>query len=181
MLLFDRRLRFARALTEHWLEIRGGAMVPLDEDIDPRALVGCFNFIGIADLMQPAQVIIELAGAGMRRRFGRDIRDVDWVDLVPPALGEAGKRARARIRSVPCGYYHQFTALCDHAAAVTVETLVLPLRRRIAAAPDAVIAITRDVDRDTGSPPTGWLTPSTRVEVYVYELVDLGAGVSTEA
>jgi hypothetical protein len=99
MLLFDRRLRFARALTEHWLEIRGGAMVPLDEDIDPRALVGCFNFIGIADLMQPAQVIIELAGAGMRRRFGRDIRDVDWVDLVPPALGEAGKRARERIRS----------------------------------------------------------------------------------
>jgi hypothetical protein len=100
MLLFDRRLRFARALTEHWLEIRGGAMVPLDEDIDPRALVGCFNFIGIADLMQPAQVIIELAGAGMRRRFGRDIRDVDWVDLVPPALGEAGS-APAR-KSAAC-------------------------------------------------------------------------------
>jgi hypothetical protein len=104
MLLFDRRLRFARALTEHWLEIRGGAMVPLDEDIDPRALVGCFNFIGIADLVQPAQVIIELAGAGMSRRFGRDIRHVDWIDLVPSVLGEAGKRARTQIRSVPCGF-----------------------------------------------------------------------------
>jgi hypothetical protein len=181
MFLFDPRLRFGRPLIEHWLEIRGGATVPLDEDIDPRALVHCFNFIGIADLVQPAQVIIELAGAGMSRRFGRDIRHVDWIDLVPSVLGEAGKRARTQIRSVPCGFYHQFTALCDHAPAVTVETLVLPLRRRIAAAPDAVIAITRDVDRDTGSPPTGWLTPSTRVEVYVYELVDLGAGVSTEA
>jgi hypothetical protein len=180
MLLSDLRLKFARDLIGHWLDIRGGALVPLDEDIDPRELLRCFDYIGIADLTQPAQVIVELAGAGLSRRFGRDIHRVNWLDLVPPTLGDSGERARGRIRSLPCGYYHHFTAARDGAPPVTAETLALPLRERIAAVPDAVIAISRNVGGDTANPPAGWLTPSARVEHFFAELVDIGAGVATE-
>lgn len=178
MFLSDLRLRFARDLIGHWLDIRGGALVPLDEDLDPRELVRCLDYIGIADLTHPGQVIIELAGAGISHRFGRDIRLVNWLDLVPPVLGEAGERAREQIRSVPCGYYHKFRAARDGAPAMTAETLVLPLRHRIAGVPRTVIGITRDFDRG-GNPPAGWLTPSTRIEHFFHELVDIGAGVST--
>lgn len=180
MLLSDLRLRFARDLIGHWLDIRGGALVPLDEDIDPRELARCFDSLAIADLTEPGRVIFELAGARVSRRFGHDIRHVNWLDLVPPPLGKVGERAREQIRSVPCGYYHKFTAARDGAPMVTAETLVLPLRHRIAAVPSSVIGITREFDGGAGNPPAGWLTPSARVEHYFHELVDIGAGISAE-
>jgi hypothetical protein len=179
MLLSDLRLKFARDLIGHWIHIRGGALVPLDEDIDPRELLRSFDFIAIADLSQTAQVNLELVGAGLARRFGRDIRNVNWMDLVPPELAAAATRARELIRSVPCGAYYKFTASRDGAPAMTAETLALPLRRRIAAVPHAVIAITRDVG-GSGSPPLGWFAQSAKIEHFSGELVDIGAGAPTE-
>ncbi len=176
MLLSDLRLKFARDLIGHWVDIRGGALVPLDEDIDPRELLRSFDYIAIADLSQPAQVNLELVGAGLSRRYGRDIRNVNWMDLVPAELGAAATRARDRIRSVPCGAYYKFTASRDGAPAVTAETLALPLRQRIAAVPSAVIALTRDVG-GAGRPPAGWFAPPARLEHFFGELVDIGAGV----
>lgn len=175
MLLSDLRLKFAFKLIGHWLDIRGGALAPLDDDLDPRELLPCFDNIAIADLTQPARVIIELAGAHISRRFGRDIRHVNWVDLVPPELAGAGQHAREQIRAVPCGYYHKFTA-----AGISAETLVLPLRHRVGAVPVSVIGITSEFDRSGGNPSPGWLHPSSRVEQYFHEFVDIGAGISTE-
>ena len=180
MLLSDLRLKFARELIGHWLDIRGGAVVPLEEAIDPREVVRCFDNIGIIDLARPAQVIFELAGASVSRRFDRDIRHVNWVDLVPTILGDTGKRAREQIRSVPCGYYHKFTGAGDGSVTVTAETLVLPLRHRVAGVPTAVIGITHEFDGSGGNPPAGWLHPLTHVEQYVHELVDIGAGAPTD-
>ena len=94
MLLHDLRLKFARELIEHWLVIRGGALVPVDDDIDPRELLPCFDYLAIAGVSTPGHVEIELAGVGLNRRFGRDIRRVNWLDLVPPLLGDGGRRAR---------------------------------------------------------------------------------------
>jgi hypothetical protein len=176
MHLSDRRLKFARDLVGHWLDIRGGARVPLEEHIDPRELLRCFDHIAIVDLRQPGQVIFELAGSAVNRRFGRDIRRANWMDLVPPTLGDAGERARERICSVPCGFYHKFTAAQAGLPSLTAETLVLPLRHRAAAVPDAVIGITRDLDGGNGKPPAGWLAPSSRIEHFHDELVDIGAG-----
>jgi hypothetical protein len=181
MLLSDRRLKFARNLIEHWLDIRRGALVPRDEDLDPRELVRCFRDIGIADLTQPAQLVFELAGDGVSRRFDRDLRHVDWLDLVPAVLGDAGERARSQICGVPCGYYHKITAARDDAAAIVAETLVLPLRRRLDMIPAAVIGITRDFDGSGVSPPPGWLHRSTRIQHYLHELVDIGAGATKKA
>ena len=155
--------------------------MPRDEDLDPRELVRCFEDIGIADLTQPVQLVLELAGGGLRRRFDRDLRHVNWFDLVPAVLGDAGERARSQIRGVPCGYYHKFTALRDDAAAIVAETLVLPLRRRLDMIPAAVIGITRDFDGGGASPPAGWLHRSTRIQQYLHELVDIGAGATTKA
>ena len=175
MLLSDLRLKFARDLIGHWVHIRGGALVPLDEDIDPRELLRSFEFLAIADLSRPAEINLELVGAGLVRRFGRDIRNVNWMDLVPPELGAAATRARERIRSVPCGAYYKFSAARADAAAVTAETLALPLRRRIADVPSAVIAVTRDIDG--GNPPAGWFAAPAQLEYFFGELVDIGAGL----
>lgn len=181
MFLFDPRLKFARNRIEHWLEIRRGALVPRDEDLDPRQLVRSFEHIGIADLTQSAQVVFDLAGSRLRRRFNRDIRHVNWADLVPAVLGKAGERAREQIRDLPCGYYHRFTVVSDHTPSITAETLVLPLRRRFDMIPAAVIGITCDFDISGASPPAGWLHRSARIEQYLHELVDIGAGVPAEA
>lgn len=180
MQLYDLKLKFARDLIGHWLGIRGGALVPLDDDIDPRTLQPCIDHVGIVDLTQPAQVTIELAGAGLIRRFGGDIRRLNWLDLVPPTLAEAGEGAREHIRNLPCGYYHEFTVARDRAPSITAQTLVLPLRYRIGAEPQVAIMITRDDSGSAGTRPTGWLTPSALVEHFHFELVDIGAGVRME-
>lgn len=55
---------------------------------------------------------------------------------------------------------------------------MLPLRRhRFTDLPDAAIGITRDTWKSGKLLPLGWLTPSSRVENYFNELVDIGAGV----
>ena len=179
MLLSDPRLKFADELVAHWLAIRGDALVPLEEDLVPDALRGCFDHLGIADLTRPAQVIFELAGAGLSRRFGyQNIAHINWVDLVPPALGDAGLRAHENIRSVPCGFYHEFTARRDGMSVVTAETLLLPLRHRNTVLPHAVIGVTRD--HSGSNAPAGWLTPSAQIEHYFQELVDIAAGLPAE-
>lgn len=176
MLLSDLRLKFARDLIGHWIHIRGGALVPLDEDIDPRELLRSFDFLAIADLSRPAEINLELVGAGLTRRYGRDLRNVNWMDLVPRELSAAATRARERIRSVPCGAYYRFTASREGAPGVTAETLALPLRRRVAALPHAVIVVTRDIVSG-GTPPAGWFAPPARLDHFFGELVDIGAGL----
>jgi hypothetical protein len=109
MLLSDQQLKFVRDLIGHWLDVRRGALVPLEDDIDPCELLRWFDCIAIAHVRQPSQVMVELAGAAVNRRFGRDIRRTNWMDLVPPTLGDPGERAREQIRRVPCGFYHKFT------------------------------------------------------------------------
>ena len=173
MLLFDLRLKFARELIGHWLEIRRGALVPLEADLDPRALLPSLERIGIIDLTRPRKLIIEQAGASMRRRFGCEIRHRDWLELVPPIIGEAGQRARERIRTAPCGFYHRFTIARDGTGKVTGEALVLPLRSRNATLPHAVIGMTREVGTGSHGTPPGWLAPSAPVAQYVMEFVEI--------
>jgi hypothetical protein len=177
MLISDRRLKFARDLIGHWLDMRRGALVPAEEDLDPRELLRSLDHIGIIDLASPPKLTIELAGSVMMRRFGRDIRHLDWADLVPPALGDSGKLARERIRKLPCGFYHKVT-VGSGAAAVSAEALVLPLRHHHSSVPHAVIGFTRELDNDGAGAPAGWLKPSAPVAHYIVELVDIGVGVS---
>lgn len=179
MQLYDPKLKFARDLIGHWLGIRGGALVPLDDDIDPRALQPCINYVGIVDLMEPAQLTIELAGAHLIRRYGGAIRRLNWLDLVPLTLGGAAERAREHIRNLPCGYYHEFTVARDHAPSITAQTLALPLRYRIGARPHVAIVVTQDDGGSAGTRPSGWVTPAAQVEHFYSELVDIGAGIHT--
>jgi hypothetical protein len=172
MLLSDVRLEFARDLIRHWLDIRRGTLVPVEDDIDPRALLNCLDYIGIVDLARPPNLTIEVAGAAASRRFGRDIRRVNWLDLVPPILGDAGQRARESISIVPCGFYHKFTIGVGQSA-LTGEALALPLRHRHASVPHAVMVMTRDVGNGIANAPGGWLTPSADVARYFHELVAL--------
>jgi hypothetical protein len=168
MNLYDTRLDFARRLIRHWLDIRGGALVPLEAEIDPNELAPIFDSLGMIDLGLPSHMAIEFAGERLRKRFGRDLEQVNWLDLVPSAVREAGKIARERARRMPCAYYHSFTVTRADAPAVTVETLALPLRRRFAAVPGAVIVVTQDDSVDMG-----WLTASARVNHFSCKFIDL--------
>ena len=173
MHLFDVRLKFARDLIGHWLDLRLGQRVPLEADLDPRALLRCLDHIAFIDLTQASKLTIEQPGLVMRRRFGCDIRYMNWGELVPATLGDPGQRARERIRRIPCAFYHKFTVALDGADTVTAETLLLPLRRRNAVLPHVVIGMTRDIGKDGAGTPSGWLTPSADVVQYFMELVDI--------
>src|SRR5580658_1378017 len=168
MNLYDTRLDFARGLIRHWLDIRGGALVPLEAEIDPNELAPIFDSLGMIDLGLPYHMAVEFAGERLRKRFGRDLQQVNWLDLVPPAVRDAWKSARAGARRMPFADYHSFTVSRADAPAVTVETLALPLRRRFAAVPGAVIVVTQD-----DSAETGWLTASARLAHFSCKFVDL--------
>jgi hypothetical protein len=173
MNLYDTRLDFARCLVRHWIDLRGGALLPLEADIDPNELAPICDSLGILDLRLPSRLGFELAGERVRKRFGRDVDQVNWLDLVPPALAEPGKIAREHARTLPCAYYRRFTVSRGDAPAVMTEALVLPLRRRIAAIPDAAIGVIHDYTADGTDAPAGWLTPSARVAEFFDELIDI--------
>ena len=177
MLLHDRRLDFARDLVGHWLRIRGGDLVPFGRDVDPRELLPWLPYLGIADLA-PEGAVFAVAGAVVKHRFGREIRHLKWRDLVPPILGHVGESARDSICRIPCGYYHKFTVVREEGVApISAETLVLPLRHRDPAVPDAVIGFSHEIEGEPAGSLAGWLVSSSHIISLFCELVDIGAGL----
>jgi hypothetical protein len=59
VLIFDSQLKFARELVAHWLHIRREGLVPFEEDIDPRAIVGLWPRISIMDISKPKTATVQ--------------------------------------------------------------------------------------------------------------------------
>lgn len=72
MLLDDPRLNFASELILHWTRMRGSGLVPPAEYIDPEEMIGSVPFITIAEICHVETAKIQLAEAGLERRFGQD-------------------------------------------------------------------------------------------------------------
>lgn len=174
MLLSDPQLRFARDLVAHWSYIRQGALVPFEEDLDPRALMTSMPFITIAALAQPTGVTLELVFPQLSRRYGKDMRKADYFDLIPPERRAAAEEVKRLLIDTPCGVYLRFAIWAGSVRVVEAQRLSLPLRRRHEAVPGFSIALTSD--RDGNSLPD--LAPGTprRIEAIFAEFVDIGAG-----
>lgn len=157
------------------MQIRRVGLVPFEEDIDPRELVGAFPFITIADVSQPEAVQIEVVGSAIKRRYGQDTRKANWFDFVPPESRNAAEIARRLLIDVPCGVYYKIKVWRDPATVVEAETLALPLRTRGAEIPDMSIALTRDLSTTELAEPASPAPP--KLESVLTELVDIGAGI----
>lgn len=174
MLLSDRRLKFARGLIQHWLDIRRGALVPLEEDIDPRELLPLLSFLSVADVALPDAATMELVGQGVRRRYGQDIRKTDWFAFIVPEQRAAADEAKRLFISVPCGAYYRFTISVGGERMLEAESLSLPLRRRGDTNPGVSISLTRDIEANEVSGAAS--ATQCRVEGVFAEFVDIGAG-----
>lgn len=174
MLLSDPRLKFARDLIGHWTQIRRGALVPLEEDIDPRELVRLLPFMTIADLSEPEAVTIELVGTAVTRRYGTDIRKANWIELIPRELRRPAAIARGLLSDVPCGVYYKFKASAGGRPQSRGETVGLPLRTRGSERPNTSISLTRDLPSGSAVHPPS--AGPRKVDEFFAEFVDIGAG-----
>lgn len=174
MLLNDSRLRFARELIGHWMQIRRGKLVPLEEDIDPRELVGLFPWITIADLSEPETATLQVVGAGVARRFATDLRKANWLDFFPPEIRRSAAIAKDLLITVPCGVYYRYRLSVGGAALLAAETVGLPLRTRASPRPNTAIALTHDLL--CGSPVSPFSVDARTMDEFSAEFVDIGAG-----
>ena len=174
MLLNDSKLRFARELIGHWMQIRRGNLVPLEEDIDPRELIRLFPWITIADLSEPETATIEVAGSAVARRFATDIRKANWIDFVPREMRRPAAIAKDLLITVPCGIYYRYQLSAGSGPLLAAETVGLPLRTRASLRPNASIALTHDLLR--GSPVPLLSAEARKMDEFFAEFVDIGAG-----
>jgi hypothetical protein len=174
MQIFDPRLRFARELVTHWMQIRLEGLVPLEEDIDPRAIIGAWPNISIMNIAAPATATVDFMKPEARERYGRDIRKTNWFDFIPPDQKQLAEMVRGLLIGVPCGVYYAFTTSDDSNLRWDAETLALPMRANGSAGPSLSIAFTRDISlMGVIDPASG--TPL-KLERFAIELVDIGAG-----
>ncbi len=106
MLLDDPRLNFASELILHWTKMRGSGLVPPAEYIDPEEMIGSVPFITIAEICNVETAKIQLAEAGLERRFGQDLRHANWFEFIDAAHRGAAEQARRSFIALPCGIYY---------------------------------------------------------------------------
>lgn len=63
-----------RELVNHWYECRAGARLPTRECLDPGAIRSHLAAISIVEVQPSGQVRFRLAGSGLRRILGREMR-----------------------------------------------------------------------------------------------------------
>ncbi len=159
----------------HWMQVRRVGLVPFEEDIDPRELVGSFPYITIADISRAEAVQIELVGDAVKWRYGQDTRKANWFDFIPLEDRKAAEIAKRLVRTVPCGAYYKIRVWRNPTIAVEAETLALPLRTRRAENADLAIALTRNISTAESAEPAQ--PHPSKVERVFAELVDIGAGI----
>lgn len=75
----------ATQILNHWSSLKTGDSAPAFSDIDPRALKFALPDLFILERHAQAVFSFRLAGTRMCQRFGRELRDHDFVRLFPAA------------------------------------------------------------------------------------------------
>jgi hypothetical protein len=60
-------------LVGYWSRLRKGRAVPMQGEIDPRAIKRFLSYVFILDCENPARPIYRLAGTGLCERFGFEL------------------------------------------------------------------------------------------------------------
>jgi hypothetical protein len=172
MLLSDPRLRFAQEMIAHWTQIRRADLVPAEDDLDPRMLTGCLRFITIVAVGRPDAATIELVFPEISRRYGRDMRKVDSLQLFAPEERVKIEETKRLVLGVPCGTYGRFVISAGEVRVVETEALSLPMRGRGQTKPGLLLSLSHDIRPMAEVAPT----VQRRMERTFGEFVDIGAG-----
>jgi len=174
MLLHDPKLAFAQDLIGHWTTIRGSALVPLKDRIDPSEMRRVLPFIMIMDVSEPDAPMVRLAGTALRPRYGQEITGTDWSKFTMPENRPRMRAIITMLTSQPCGLYYRFKASADGDIMREAETVALPLLTQEAGPPSMMIGLTRDIAlRGIAGPGLD----AARLDALVAEFIDIGAGI----
>lgn len=174
MLLSDPRLGFAQDLIAHWTRIRRGGLVPAEDDLDPRVLIGSLRFITLTAVGRQNMATIELVFPEISRRYGRDMRKADSLQLFAPEERVRIEETRRLVVGVPCGTYGRYVISAGDARIMETEALSLPLRGHREAKPGLLISLSHDL-KPMDLSEVVW-TARRRMQRTFGEFVDIGAG-----
>jgi hypothetical protein len=66
-------------LVGYWSRLRKGREVPLQGEIDPRAIKRFLSYVFILDCENPARPVYRLAGTGLCERFGFELKGTSFL------------------------------------------------------------------------------------------------------
>jgi len=173
MQLIDPRLEFAKPLIDHWCSIRGGELVPREENLRPTILQQILPMTQILDISKPGEAYIALMGKRIRSRYPPDrVRPRDWYSVLPKEAVEEARKMTRRLADTPCGIYYRYRLVDSDLELEEGEALALPmitLKHR--SKPSAWISLLNVAGSDK------LVSPPASLGSLTIEYVDIGAGL----
>lgn len=117
----------AKSIFSYWQSITGDAIAPARIAIQPRALKSHLPDLFILERLDRAVFAFRLAGTRLCARYGRELRDHDFVRLWPSAQQGFVLEALHRCLQTPQPVKMTGFASTLDGAAVAIEILLLPL------------------------------------------------------
>jgi hypothetical protein len=173
MLLSDPRLEFAHDLIEYWSSIRGDALVPLEEDLDPAALTRCVPLVTTVVVGQPNVATMDFASPEISQRYGKEMHAVNLFSMIAPERRAIADEANRLFVCVPCGVFYRFAIAAGGTRIIETESLSLPLRRRGRDNPEIAISLSHDLGASVAAATS---SAPRKIERVFAEFVDIGAG-----
>ncbi len=117
----------ATTILAYWDSLQGELLAPAASSVDPRALKGHLPDLFMLERLDRAVFAFRLAGTRMCQRFGRELRDHDFVRLFPSA--QHGEVLNQLGHALQSGESIVLNARASGLAggAVDVEIILMPL------------------------------------------------------
>lgn len=113
----------ATKILAYWESLQGDAPVPSAASVDPRALKGHLPDIFMLERLDRAVFAFRLAGTRMCARFGRELRDHDFIRLFPAA--QQGEMLTRLNQALQAGESVVLDALAATLDGRTIETQIV--------------------------------------------------------
>lgn len=90
-----------RQVESYWTALRGGRVVPLRSEVDPRGIEGALSFAFVAELLAPGHARMRIAGTHLCDIMGMEVRGMPVSAMFTPVSRDQLSRVLGEVFNAP--------------------------------------------------------------------------------
>ncbi|EPX79053.1 PAS domain-containing protein [Litoreibacter arenae] len=115
-------------MRSYWESLRGGRLVPLRSEIDPREITGALEYGFILERLQPGAIRFRLAGMHLNDLMGMEVRGMPLRSFISPSSRARFSAMLERVFTQP--EIHEYIMISEdtNGSLLRARLLILPLK-----------------------------------------------------
>lgn len=159
-------------LTEHWLEIAGGRLLPSKTDLRPEQIASALTNIFLYEFHGREHIEFRLAGSFLREVHGRELTGTNYMEMMAEPHRSRASRRLFGMMDQPCGIRVINLASFENGRTGEFSSYGLPL-----AGPDGSARFSIHVTGFLSGGSLPYHSRFTGMTAIEAEYIDIGAGI----